>query len=227
MEAASTHINVLEGLSEEEIGRLEAVCRHATYEAGATIFSEGDEGEELFIIHSGRVRISKAISLEVDRTLTLLGPGGVFGELAMVGEGNRSASAHATEPTSILALTQESFLGLIDKEPGLGLQVMGRFAATLADRLRVTTELLRDTVSWGLEVTGAASLDLHRVIESQAFLSVALSNGERVAGRLLKVDKNDVGTILTVSGLDDELHLIPYHAVIAIRLRPELIKGEE
>lgn len=223
---AVTQINVLEGLSDEEIARLVAICRESSHEAGATIFTEGDVGEDLYIVRTGRVRIAKAISLEVDRTLTRLGPGGVFGELAMVGVGSRSATAVCEEPTTILALAQDSFLTLTETEPGLGLKVMGRFAAMLADRLRVTTDLLRDTVSWGLEVSGAAKLDLHEMITARAAVVVALSNGERLAGRLLKVDTNEAGTLLTLSGVDSQLHLVPYHAVVAIHLDAALLREE-
>ena len=59
----------------------------------------GEEGDDLYIVISGRIRVAKAISLDVDRTLATLGPGAVFGELAMVGEGTRSASAICA-PTS-------------------------------------------------------------------------------------------------------------------------------
>lgn len=225
MPATDVRVNVLEGLSEEEISRLEAVCQVQSLAADEAVFSEGDEGHDLFIIRSGRIRISKAISISVDRTLATLGSGGVFGELAMVGEGTRSASAVAVEPSRLLVLSREGFESLVDNEPVLGLKVMGRFSAMLADRLRLTTQLLSETVSWGLEVSGASRLDLQHVLQVQATLAVALSNGERVVGRLLKVDANDLGTTLTLMGRDDQLHLIPYHAVVAIRLDRALLNA--
>lgn len=220
---ASGQVNVLEGLSEEELAGLEQACQRLSFEAGEAVFREGDPGEDLYIVRTGRVRIAKAISLAVDRTLLLLGPGGVFGELAMVGEGARSASATALERTDVLALSRDGFDLLTEKQPALGLKVMGRFAGMLADRLRVTTDLLRDTVSWGLEVSGAAGLDLHRVIEVQAQLELSLSNGERVRGHLIKVDRSSAGTLLTISGTDGQLHLVPYHALVVIRLGKQLL----
>ncbi|MBL4843924.1 MAG: cyclic nucleotide-binding domain-containing protein, partial [Planctomycetes bacterium] len=158
--AANARVNVLKGLDEDEISRLEAVCDVMTLSAGETVFSEGDEGDDLYILRSGSVRISKAVSLTVDRTLATLGTGGVFGELAMVGEGTRSATAAAVEQSRVLILSREGFESLVENEAVLGLKVMGRFAAALADRLRLTTQLLTETVSWGLEVSGAARLDL-------------------------------------------------------------------
>ncbi len=226
MTANSTQINVLKGLSDDEISTFVDSCTLTEHQPGDSIFSEGDSGDDLFIVKTGKVRISKAISLDVDRTLTVLGEGGVFGELAIVGEGQRSASAVALEPTAVLALTKASFVKLTEDAPTLGLKIMGRFAAMLADRLRVTTDLLRDTVQWGLEVSGAAGLDLHRVSQAQSGLSVALVNGDRITGRLLKAEKNDAGILLTISGNDDQVHLVPYHAVVAIQLGKEILDAE-
>lgn len=227
MAATDVRVNVLEGLSDAEVSRLEAVCQVLSLSANEAVFSEGDEGHDLYILRSGRVRISKAISMAVDRTLATLGPGGVFGELAMVGEGTRSASAVAVESSRLLVLSRDGFESLVEHEPVLGLKVMGRFSAMLADRLRLTTQLLSDTVSWGLEVSGATRLDLQHILEVQASLAVSLSNGERVVGRLLKVEANDLGTTLTLMGRDGELHLIPYHAVVAIRLDRALLNAGE
>lgn len=216
-------VNVLAGLSSEEVDRLEQVCASQTYAPGEAVFEEGEEGDELYIVLSGRIRVAKAISLDVDRTLATLGPGAVFGELAMVGEGTRSASAVCEEATKLLVLSREGFVALTDQEPVLGLKVMGRFAAALAERLRTTTQLLTDTVKWGLEVSGAAALDLHHVLAVHATLSLALTNGERVVGRLLKVERSDVGATITLLGRDGQLHMIPYHAVVAIRLNPDIL----
>jgi CRP/FNR family transcriptional regulator, cyclic AMP receptor protein len=228
MTASSTAVNVLGGLSDDEINTFVASCVLTEHQSGESIFSEGDGGDDLFIVKTGKVRISKAISLDVDRTLTVLGEGGVFGELAIVGQGSRSASAVAVEHTTVLALSKASFVKLTEDAPALGLKIMGRFAAMLADRLRVTTDLLRDTVQWGLEVSGAAGLDLHRLSQAQSRLSMTLVNGDRIAGRLLKAEKNDAGILLTMSGTDDQLHLVPYHSVVAIRVGKAILEaGDE
>jgi CRP-like cAMP-binding protein len=223
----TTFLNVLEGLSADEIDRFVGLCEQTTHAEGEAIFTEGDEGNDVYIVRKGRVRISKAISLDVARTLTVLGKGGIFGELAIVGDGARSASAIAEVETTVLALSGDSFEKLTEEAPTLGLKIMGRFAAMLADRLRATTDLLRDTVQWGLEVSGAAGLDLQRLTHAQSRLAVTLVNGAVLNGRLIAAEKNDAGLLLTISGDDDELDLIPYHAVVSIRLAKSLLGGEE
>jgi CRP-like cAMP-binding protein len=225
VEAAA--VNVLEGLSEAEIERLVGACEQTTHAGGEVIFSEGDEGDVLYLVRSGEVRIAKAISLDVDRTLAVLGEGGVFGELVIIGEGVRSATARAVGETTVLAMSRDSFTTLTEEAPALGMKVMGRMAAMLANRLRVTTDLLRDTVQWGLQLSGAAALDLHHIAATQTQLAVDLSHGVTLEGRLLAAEKTDAGLMLTFSGGDGDLHLVPYHAVVRIRLPKDVLGDSE
>jgi hypothetical protein len=127
----------------------------------------------------------------------------------------------------VLALARERFLALTEDSPRLGLKVMGRFAAILAERLQVTTDLLRDTVHWGLEVAGAAQLDLHHVLRTQAVLEAALGNGDRIRGHLVKVDVTQGGGLVLTITDEDAVHLVPWHAVVSLRLgRAQLLTGE-
>src|SRR5581483_8997755 len=99
----------------------------------------------------------------------------------------------------------------------LGTKMLGRFAATLAERLRLTNELLRDTVAWGMEVSGAAALNLHGIIKLAPQVTVTLSNGREVLGRLLKVERGPAGCdLLLKEERDERLVLVPYHAVVSI-----------
>src|SRR5581483_6768482 len=99
----------------------------------------------------------------------------------------------------------------------LGTKMLGRFAATLAERLRLTNDLLRDTVAWGMEVSGAAALNLQGIIKLAPEVTIALSNGREVAGRLLKVERSAAGVdILVKDARDEKLVLVPYHAVVSL-----------
>lgn len=210
-------VDVFEGLDDDDVERLQRACAQTRYAPGQTVFDEGDAGDDLFIVRSGRVRIAKALAGDVARTLAVVERGGVFGELALVGSGTRSATATALEDTVVLALSRERFVELTEESPRLGVKVMGRFAAILAERLHLTTDLLRDTIRWGLEVSGAAALDLHHVVRSSASLVASLSNGDRVTGQLVKVEPTQGGLMLTIAD-DEALHLVPYHAVVSLRL---------
>lgn len=216
---APVPVDVLEGLDPGELERLRAACEERSYAPGEVVFREGETGEELHLVRSGQVRVTKRLSGGLERPLLLLGPGGAFGEMVAVGEPRRTATATALEPTTTWAMGQAGFQRVCQEDPRLGVKVLGRFALLLAERLRLTTELLRDTVRWSVRMSSAAPPDLKGAIESQAQVEVALGTGERLAGRLLKLDKSEVGAILTLVDPADGLHLVPWHAVQEIRYR--------
>lgn len=212
-----SRIDILAGLTPAELDRFISGCRVVKVATNDHVFHEGDTGDEVFVVRTGRVRIAKAISLDSRRTLAMVGPGGIFGELAMVDAGPRSASAEALETSEVLALAREPFETLVREEPALGAKILGRFAATLAERLRITNDLLRDTVAWGLDVSGAAALNLEGIVHLQPLVDVRLTSGQEVVGQLLKVDQHAHGIDLLVrEGRDERLYLLPYHAVVSI-----------
>ncbi|HTB21146.1 MAG TPA: Crp/Fnr family transcriptional regulator [bacterium] len=79
-----------------------------TFSAGQRIFSEGEIGAEMFIIQSGKVRISKQ-SKDVEKTLVVLEEGDFFGEMAVIDKGPRSANATAEGETRCIVLDEELF----------------------------------------------------------------------------------------------------------------------
>lgn len=95
--------------------------------AGGIIFREGDEATELFVIKSGQVRIQLG-----NRTLTELGPDSIFGEMALIDNEPRSASAIAITDVEIVPVGERQFLFLVSQTPYFALKVM----RVLAQRLR-------------------------------------------------------------------------------------------
>lgn len=99
-----------------------------TYDAGQDIFREGDRGDELYVIVDGAVDIiAHGQHLE-----TIEGAGGVFGELAIIDAGPRSATARARTECTLVSLTREGFLFHIQKTPDFALQVM----RVMSERMR-------------------------------------------------------------------------------------------
>src|SRR5438477_4948422 len=103
----TSRIDVLAGLETDELERFVAGCRTLRLKEGEHVFDEGDEGDEVYVVRFGRVRITKAISLDSHKTLAVVGSGGIFGELAMVDAGPRSATATASEASEVLAIGRE------------------------------------------------------------------------------------------------------------------------
>ncbi len=103
------------------------------YKAGETIFREGDRGEELFVIQRGRVRI-----LAGNRLLETLGENEIFGEMALIDDSPRSASAVAETDLAVAPITEKQYLFLIRHTPFFALKVM----RVLAQRLRSQNKAL-------------------------------------------------------------------------------------
>lgn len=94
------------------------------YRKSEVIFEEGSFGSEMYIIHSGKVQIYRD-SEEGEIELLTLGPGKFFGEMALVDNAARSASARAAEEgTRLIALDKDKFLFLVSHQPTFALVVM-------------------------------------------------------------------------------------------------------
>jgi CRP/FNR family cyclic AMP-dependent transcriptional regulator len=99
--------------------------------AGEIIFKEGDEAEQLFVIKSGQVRIQLG-----NRTLSELSANSIFGEMALIDDAPRSATAIAITDVELVPIAEKQFLFLVSQTPFFALKVM----RVLAARLRATNK---------------------------------------------------------------------------------------
>lgn len=98
-----------------------------TFEAGEVIFNQGDPGEFMYVILEGEVKITTH-----DRFIDMLAGGEIFGEMALVDDSPRSASAIAATPCKIVPIDKDRFTRATQINPYFALQVMG----IMAQRLR-------------------------------------------------------------------------------------------
>jgi CRP-like cAMP-binding protein len=116
---------------------LVAAMYRRAYETGEVICPEGEIGKALFIILSGEVTISrKAGLLKEDKVISRLKSGDFFGEMALLEEKPRSATAKAVSDSEIYIIYKSNFDGMIEKNPRIGLQVIRNIAVILSARLR-------------------------------------------------------------------------------------------
>ena len=118
-------------LSRRSLRKLADLCVPRDYAEGAEMITEGDTGLGLFIITSGRVGISKSNGDGVV-TLAEMGPGDLLGEMALIDDQPRSATATALEETRCLLITRNCFQTLVRKDP----EVAWCIVPTLAERIR-------------------------------------------------------------------------------------------
>jgi predicted RND superfamily exporter protein/CRP-like cAMP-binding protein len=104
--------------------------------AGHAIVTKGDRGNEMFVVVSGQARVFDVLPDGTERTLTTLRDGDLFGEIALVGGGVRTASVVAEAPTEVLALDFRALERIRRRFPYTGSKIFRNLARNLADRLR-------------------------------------------------------------------------------------------
>lgn len=125
-------------LSERELLRVMQAVEVRTYEDKGVVIREGDRGDELFIVLTGNVRVSRG-----EQQLTLLGPGEHVGEMALIRSVPRSATVTAEGPAELIAIRRQDFFEILRKEHELAVKMLWQFLGVLADRLDQTSSELR------------------------------------------------------------------------------------
>jgi CRP-like cAMP-binding protein len=144
--------------TEPQLEMVASLCDEVAPDKGEIIFEENSAGDELYVIASGEVEIrvspgviqsSTGEPASGPLTVATLRQGQTFGEIALVDEGLRSASARcATHRTRLLSITRERLLKLCDSYPDLGYRLMHNIAADLAFKIRGTDLIIRERLRW-------------------------------------------------------------------------------
>jgi uncharacterized membrane protein len=120
------------------------------------LFRQGDTGDAMYLIESGRVRISIRDADAQEVTLAELAQGDFFGEMSIIDGRKRSADAQVIEDSRLAVLSREAFLAFVRRKPDVALEML----TALTDRLRRTDELLRSRVSRNVNEEAQARLTL-------------------------------------------------------------------
>ncbi|MCK5380197.1 MAG: cyclic nucleotide-binding domain-containing protein, partial [Candidatus Latescibacteria bacterium] len=127
-------VSLFSGLKEDELDALAEVTARKTFQRHSVILLAEEEGNSLFIIQKGRVKVSILSEDGREIVLTLLGDGEFFGEMSLLDGLPRSATVIALEDTEALMLRREDLLRLIERTPQIAIKLM----AELTIRLRKT-----------------------------------------------------------------------------------------
>lgn len=139
--AALRQVPFFAELSQEELSELSARMVSRRFSTGQVVFHHGDPGGLLYIIQKGKIKISYATVEGQEALLAILGKDDFFGELALLDEAPRSASAQALESTETLTLHREDFLRFLRHNPDFTLHVL----RTLTQRIRNLNSQVSDT----------------------------------------------------------------------------------
>ncbi len=184
-------------LEDQVIDRVADLGLTTRLTAGQLLFRKGDDGNALFGVLEGKVRISTSSPNGREVIISVMEPGDVFGEIALLDGLPRTADARTLEPCTLLKIQRRDFRPLLEREPKLCLHLL----ELLCERLRWTTELIEDATFLGLPARLAKRL-----------LNLAIAFGEEEADghgiRIgLRLSQNDLGRMLGTSRESVNKHL--------------------
>jgi CRP/FNR family transcriptional regulator, cyclic AMP receptor protein len=131
------NIPLFDELSRRELAAVSRILYKRIYQPEEFIFHQGDPGLGMYIIVHGTVAI---VAQPASHSLAELHDGDFFGELALLDELPRSATAIARRPSTILGFFQPDFFALVDRHPRLGVKIVLRLARMVGRRLRTADE---------------------------------------------------------------------------------------
>ena len=173
------------GLPPAALERMVELAAQRSFRSGEIVFSQGDPGDALYAVVTGKIRISAGAADGREIFLNIMEPGDTFGEIALLDGGIRTASATATIASELVSIRREHFLGLVEREPTLALELL----RLCGERLRWTSGLLED----------AALLDASARL-AKRLLSLSQLHGEPTKdGATLRISQEDLAAFLGVS----------------------------
>jgi CRP-like cAMP-binding protein len=150
----------LKGFELDDLRSLLCISSKATWERDETVFVEGDQGRDMFIICSGKVGIwRKSGGLKV--SLASLAEGESFGEMGLVRGGERSAGATALEPTVALRISYEK----LHQAPSAAAVLYKNIAKELAERLKIANDIIVFQSQSGADCPPLMTIGRHKRIK--------------------------------------------------------------
>jgi len=116
-------IPLFEGLSDDEIALLADRCSERRVANGERIFHEGDAADGLYVVETGAVSIVRDTVGQPVQRLARLGPGGYFGEMGLLDNGVRTATAVASEASTLIQVRKQDLIGLLQQRPLLAVKL--------------------------------------------------------------------------------------------------------
>ena len=173
------------GLAPAALERIAALATQRNYGEGEIVCSQGDPGDALYAVVTGRIRISSGAADGREIFLNIMEPGDSFGEIALLDGGTRTATAVAMVASELVSLRRDHLLALLEREPRVALELL----RLCGERLRWTSGLLED----------AALLDASARL-AKRLLSLGQLHGERTgSGYTLRISQEDLANFLGVS----------------------------
>jgi CRP/FNR family cyclic AMP-dependent transcriptional regulator len=166
------HVTIFQDLSDKDLDNLSQRLVPRTYVKDAIIVSQEEEGDSLFIIKTGKVKVTLYGDSGREVILSIFKPGDYFGEMSLIDHGPRSANVIAIDESELLMLSQQAFLKQLEESPRLAMAVM--------------TELCRRLRSADAAIGSLALLDVYGRL-AHVLIDLAKREGQQTgAGMTIK-----------------------------------------
>ncbi|WP_146132418.1 glutaminase, partial [Marivita geojedonensis] len=136
------NIDLFKGLSADQLHKLEASIHPMQFDAGERIFQRGEQGQMFFVIARGSVSVFVPGFGANDLRVGCIGPGQFFGEMAVLGDGVRSADVVADERLVCYGLTSQDLQALTAEDPVISSTILANMAREFAERVRRSNEMV-------------------------------------------------------------------------------------
>lgn len=135
-----SQIDLFMDLPQDHLRRVADIGKEERHRSGATIFSEGDTGEGFYLILEGAVRISRIVPGMGEEALAVLRSGAYFGEMSLIDDAPRSATAICHETCRVFVLHRGDLEDLLFVDRDLAYELLWNWVRTLSRRLRATND---------------------------------------------------------------------------------------
>jgi CRP-like cAMP-binding protein len=143
-------VPIFSDLSQSELKALERIVHKRSYQINEVVFNMGEPGVGMYIIEQGAVSIALPTSEKENyKELALLKDGDFFGELALLDEEPRSATAIAKQPTQLIGFFHPDLFGILETKPKTGIKILLKLASMIGERLRNQNKELQRLKSVG------------------------------------------------------------------------------
>lgn len=134
---------IFQDLDPDEVDEVAKICEMLSLPWGEFVFHEGDDGDRLYLIAKGAVRISRNVPGTGEEAITVLKKGACFGEMAVLDPSTRSTDAIVDSRCDLITIARSDFEALLASNHRLGYKVLRSIIRLLSARLRTTNDNLK------------------------------------------------------------------------------------
>ncbi|MEJ5189433.1 GGDEF domain-containing protein [Treponema sp. J25] len=163
-------------LTDLELNAVLAFLERRHFKKGEVIFTEGEEGKEMFIVLEGKIAATIQQGGKHPRTIHEFGPGEFFGEMAVIEQERRSATCTALEDSDLLVLQGIDFFRLVFEHPMISLKLLTSIGKVMSCWLDESSRYLNDLVRWGEAARHRAITDPLTGLYNRRFFEENLRN---------------------------------------------------